>query len=321
MPSYLERYLNGEYEAVWQELLDLGPAIREEPLFSDAQAVAHETMRRAKDNVETLILRLLELGYQFENDRGYRLATSEDLKDLAEIERLAGGAIPLALRVWFELVHYVDFCPKHSALPFLSQHDVELNRKPGETAPTLQDIFNKLEEVIAKGQTGEPLLALRPYLLSKSKEPDPDLAKTVTAILNPRHPLSDPFLVFNPGSALEELEVKQDWYVEALEMQENGDRLDERELEILANPNPTPDIILTCDGVSKFYSGSFDTLIIKVPNAAIDGRVEGIYDWGNITFVEYLRENFKWGGFPGLVNAQHPPREILAYLTKDLLPI
>jgi len=36
--SYLERYLAGEHEQVWAELVALGPAVREEPVYSDALA-------------------------------------------------------------------------------------------------------------------------------------------------------------------------------------------------------------------------------------------------------------------------------------------
>jgi hypothetical protein len=48
--SYLERYLTGEHEQVWAELVALGAAVRDEPLYSDALAVARETMRRAVEH-------------------------------------------------------------------------------------------------------------------------------------------------------------------------------------------------------------------------------------------------------------------------------
>lgn len=63
--TYVERYLAGEYEPVWAELQALGEAIREEPLYSDALAVARETMWRVRENLETLIPRLVAIGYQF----------------------------------------------------------------------------------------------------------------------------------------------------------------------------------------------------------------------------------------------------------------
>ena len=63
--TYLERYLAGEYEQVWTELQALGDAVREEPLHGDALAVARETMRRVRRNLEMLIPRLVAVGYQF----------------------------------------------------------------------------------------------------------------------------------------------------------------------------------------------------------------------------------------------------------------
>jgi hypothetical protein len=63
--TYLERYLAGEYEQVWAELEALDAAVRDEPLYSDALAVARETMRRVRENLETLIPRLVKSGYQF----------------------------------------------------------------------------------------------------------------------------------------------------------------------------------------------------------------------------------------------------------------
>src|SRR5579863_851722 len=65
MASWIERYREGECEAVWAELVTLGAQVREAPYADDAWAVARETMRRARSNVETLIERLDGLGYRF----------------------------------------------------------------------------------------------------------------------------------------------------------------------------------------------------------------------------------------------------------------
>lgn len=48
MSADLDRYLHGECQPVWDELVGLGAAVREEPLYSDALAVARETMRRVR---------------------------------------------------------------------------------------------------------------------------------------------------------------------------------------------------------------------------------------------------------------------------------
>jgi hypothetical protein len=38
MSEYLARYLAGEHEQVWDDLVALGPAVREESVYSDALA-------------------------------------------------------------------------------------------------------------------------------------------------------------------------------------------------------------------------------------------------------------------------------------------
>ena len=69
MGIYCDRYQSGEHEAVWADLLALGKRVHEEPVYSDALAVARETMSRARTNIETLIVRLDNIGYQFETAR------------------------------------------------------------------------------------------------------------------------------------------------------------------------------------------------------------------------------------------------------------
>lgn len=44
-------------------------------------------------------------------------------------------------------------------------------------------------------------------------------------------------------------------------------------------------------------------------------------DQGRISFVEHLRLVFRWGGFPGWADESRPPKQLLAKLTRDLLPI
>jgi len=63
--NYLARYQQGEYEQVWNELKALGPAVRQEPYYAQAQEVAAETMRRVRRNCEHLVSRLGGLGYDF----------------------------------------------------------------------------------------------------------------------------------------------------------------------------------------------------------------------------------------------------------------
>src|SRR5260221_9203460 len=124
MSTFLERYERGEHVQVWDELLALGEAARAEPLYADAQAVARETMRRARHNVEALIARLLALGYQFgyawwdPDDRDmlaqdppppvYTPPRPDVKHQLAELEAHV-GLLPLSLRAWYEQVGAVNF--------------------------------------------------------------------------------------------------------------------------------------------------------------------------------------------------------------------
>lgn len=119
MASFLSRYLDGEHEQVWAELLALGEQVREEPLYSDALAVACETMRRVRYNIELLIPRLTELGYQFGSPDMEEDGLVESFPPVftppaanvdalnAKVERQA-GPLPLSLRVFYQVVGGVN---------------------------------------------------------------------------------------------------------------------------------------------------------------------------------------------------------------------
>ena len=68
--SFRQRYLSGDRIRVWAELIQLGDAIRAEPVFSDALAVVREVVDCAQSNLETIHDRLVHLGYEFANPGG-----------------------------------------------------------------------------------------------------------------------------------------------------------------------------------------------------------------------------------------------------------
>ena len=53
--SFTERYRSGDSVAVWNDLISLGDGVRHELYYQDARAVAQETMKRCRHNVEMLI--------------------------------------------------------------------------------------------------------------------------------------------------------------------------------------------------------------------------------------------------------------------------
>jgi hypothetical protein len=122
LPLY-DRYVAGDHQAVWRELVAQGPAVRADPVAADALAVAGETMRRVAVNIGTVVTRLLEMGYRFTTPDGCsRPATTahvppapRDSRDLQRLEK-AVGALPLSLRVFYDIVGAIDLIGRHPTL-------------------------------------------------------------------------------------------------------------------------------------------------------------------------------------------------------------
>jgi hypothetical protein len=126
--SYLERYLTGDHEQVWNDLLSLGSAVRHPPYLDQAQAVAIETMRRVRRNCERIVNRLQAAGYRFgvypDGSRGYIsdgpliLSSRQSQADIATLEHQV-GPLPLSLLAFWREVGAVDLVGMHPAWPSL----------------------------------------------------------------------------------------------------------------------------------------------------------------------------------------------------------
>lgn len=123
--NYLERYLNGERQQVWNELVDLGPQVRQEPYLSQATEVTAETMRRVRRNCERLVSRLNALGYIFGTypdgcgsftSGALVLPDEASFSSLAELETRC-GPLPLSLLGFWQEVGSVDFVGMHPTWP------------------------------------------------------------------------------------------------------------------------------------------------------------------------------------------------------------
>ncbi len=112
--TYLERYLNGEHEAVWAELVSLGEGIEDADIYPDALAVTTEIVCRSKQNLETLIERLRTIDYRFMNPHPIAPAPT-DPEMIATFEREV-CSLPLIFRVWHEMIGMVDFGGSHPQL-------------------------------------------------------------------------------------------------------------------------------------------------------------------------------------------------------------
>ncbi len=75
---------------------------------------------------------------------------------------------------------------------------------------------------------------------------------------------------------------------------------------------------LAPDRVFKAGGGGGDPYAMVIPNRCADGILEDGNQW---TFVNYLRNAFVWGGFPGWKRKKKQTRELVAKLTEGRLPI
>jgi hypothetical protein len=310
--NYLERYINGEQQQVWAELIAMGGNIRKETLYREAYAVVRETMRRVRHNIETLVARLNQLGFEFVNTP-FEPPNPDFLENITMLEDEA-GLLPLSLKVFYQEVGYVNFMGNHPllceyvkpagnemAVDFLNLYRKEIGPVPDTGNPTLQSArlsFGMLGELLKNmSQPGgyKPDSKLDNFAQSLEKmftRPASQPQQVVPDVY------TDPLVVDPPYE--DDLEAYQRYDAE-------GNETEGFTVEI------APDI---CH--KHGYSGG-GPLEIYFPDEAIDAQIQG--DEGYGYFVEYLRNCFKWGGFPGLKNSKTPPATELAFLTKDLLGI
>jgi hypothetical protein len=111
----MERYVSGDRVQVWTEITSLGVDVRSNEFWPEAVDVARETMRRARENVESLTRLLSENGYEFAVDTHPLIPPQDDV--VSQLDRLEQtiGQLPLSLRCWFEEVGQVNLAGRHPA--------------------------------------------------------------------------------------------------------------------------------------------------------------------------------------------------------------
>ena len=284
--SYLDRYLAGEHEQVWAELVELGAAVREEPLYADALAVARETMRRARHNIETLIPRLRAVGYRFgyywmrkaERARQgnppplFAPAAADAAARIVALESQA-GAIPLSIVAWYETIGAVNFV---GCAP----------RSWGLRDPQAPSHWTRWRAAVGCHDTAGDDSRLRDAGLLNWERPEVVL---------------DPLQVLTLDS---QVAMFRDWREE---FRTEGYQ-DYRFTMLIAY----------CAGL-KYETDDTELYQIVLPKPSADTCLSG--EWHQTTFVNYLRICFRWGGLPGLHMSPNPPFRDLAYLTEGLLPL
>ncbi|MBI4956339.1 MAG: hypothetical protein HY908_30260, partial [Myxococcales bacterium] len=121
--DFLARYASGAHADVWRELGELGATVRHADLVDEARAVALATMERVRTNLERIAALLRKHGYELRQGKkavGKRVDAS---KLLGQIEKTAGGAVPLSLAAFWQVVGSVDLSAGPGVAPLGSPFD------------------------------------------------------------------------------------------------------------------------------------------------------------------------------------------------------
>jgi hypothetical protein len=325
--SYLERYERGEHEQVWDELVALGAAVRKEPLYADAQAVARETMRRARANVLTLIQRLGRIGYLF----GYAFLQPPAYLPLGRYER-----------AWL----HMSLAWAHEQPPLLGESVAELEEaiaglrtgiermrqhgRPGvaelaaKQVERLQGRLTDLETEVDKQvraldaferEVGALPLSLRAWYEAVGGVNFVGLHVGWQRLLDPADEDArqrEEFVRGDVGIPFHRLAGLRLLCVPALEARratQDPNRPGSWRYELMPDP-------------WSLYGnlGTSTPCTLDLPCPGADG-VLLLNGQETTTFVGYLRQCFRWGGFPGWEKAAELPGQDLAYLTEGLLPL
>ena len=294
LPLY-DRYMAGDHRGVWQELVTLGAAVREEPRAADALAVAYETMRRVDANVRTLVERLTGMGYTFGG--GSSAAGSPQVvmgpggqrMDLDQLMRQLGGS-PAAGSA--PLSGLFNMVAKARDLLGSTQPKATASNASGTARPHVPPGPDAAKQVIAfEKEFGTLPLSLRAFyevvgevnLIGSHPALDPE----GNAIA------PDPLVVYGLDEGLIEFD-------------------DEDEDETPAA------ITIAPDDLHKANTSGGDAYAMAMPEPRADGEL--LNERHHLFFVEYLRLCFRFGGFPGYDGAARVPSEIAA-LSRDLLEL
>jgi hypothetical protein len=325
MATFLERYQAGEHVAVWDELMALGDGVRSEPYHADALAVAAETMRRARHNVELIIRRLNAKGYRF---RDTVSSAEEKLSRLDVMDQMSAQFESMAKRTPTSYnIHSMKMLETMQAMkakmaPLLEKAAANAAKEAAvKRKPPLEDpyIFSPPDaetpgmlERLEKAAGGPVPLSLRAWyeqvggvsLMGSDQVLNPvdfsnwSVLQQFQSLVQGAMPIAppgeecapDPLVIYPLDALMEDLP------------DEDGE-----DLQLVISP----------DDLHK-ANISGDAYYITLPDAGADFQFD---DWHKTTFVSYLRKVFHWGGFPGWERSKNPPSKELAELSEGLLPL
>jgi hypothetical protein len=140
-----DRYVAGEHEVVWKELVALGSSVRDDPHAADALAVAYETMYRVEQNVRTLVKRLTTMGYRFTPNPGASSAASTGVSGLASL--LASVVASMASSGGAKPTRKADPAPHVPPTPAAQKQVADFERRFGTLPLSLRAFYEVVGEV------------------------------------------------------------------------------------------------------------------------------------------------------------------------------
>jgi len=300
--TYLERYLTGEHEQVWAELVAMGERVRAEPIYSDAWAVACETMRRVRLNIERLIPRLVRMGFVF----GYDGLIHETLRRPMQG---ADWTDYLAVQAWsrqqpplFQPAQFATEYRDHIISMGLGDVAVDLDIfTPSVAATDMRAHIDELDAI-----AGPLPLSLRAWYTEVGAVNFYGSYPGWTRFMKMPKEVS----AYRDRYLMSECDPLQVCVLDAARM---------RDLRNLHAQGRLHQFEFAEDPYFKVYTGGSSTpFAFAVPKPTMDDTLEGYEP--KLTFVEYLRLCLRWAGFPGMAQWKDPPVGELAFVTEDLIP-
>jgi hypothetical protein len=324
--NFLQRYEAGEHEAVWADMMALGRQVRERPYLADAFAVARETMRRARHNVEAIIERLDALGYHFWD--GVQGPRREPLRKVTlGARKIEASSLDGMLSAMFEEARSL---PPEALTPVMIEQLHNIYRL---AVWPWQDTSR-----LARGERHPADAAATALFEQAKKTPPTAVATTLLADMDrqSRVAMNQLRTAWNEreGSRVETPKtvdhrkdqrvfqgVHADPLMVAIDMSEIEEWMDEaassagrRSMDVVVGWDAKAKARLTVENVELDYGYT-----LAIPSGAADAILAGRTPAMN--FVDYLRLAFRWGGFPGWAGEANPPRQELEFLTQGLLPL
>jgi len=333
---------------VWADLEALGGAVREERYFSDAQAVANETMKRVRHNAEVVVARLESLGYQFKSNADSIGEMLERMQQRME-----------------QTDRFREFLRRNPPKPDPNFPEFEAVLEPlrrqNEAAEqqrlTAREKLNAMQEQIReRGRESVNSQAIK----APSSTVVDEIAEIEEWCGGPL-PLSlrawceivgsvslvgtHPALAFRAERQRPMMFINSDFHRAAADEVAKLRAAGVNATTVLETPPRPPlsdPLEVACsldqqepydkdedegfgrrlilgrdDELKADISGGRDLYGIEVPSSNADALFE---DWHKTSFVNYLRIAFQWGGFPGWERYSQRPEKEIAYLREGLLP-